>query len=835
MPEAWLAMSTTLVPLRALMARLIAPCLQLATRGRASPPFASGRWPTLLACFLTFSVCSRAFGAVQGFDESFDGNGSYATESGSLSGLDNPGWRLDTNEGIGVLDGTGYSFAVGVYPADSDWLWRTVPGIDSFREVVRVSGLDLGVYSQGGIGEGGPRSQVALRHYFPGGGFQSSLAVYFSDPPGGAENNAVYWGGAEFSRIVPRFEDFELGLEYDYLRKTVTYWLDSAETGRLFAAPIDVRVGSNPGFTETGLYLSKTMDGKLNGRIDNWSVEPLPRIRADINDDGMLNTADVDLLSLIIRRNGADAVADLSIDGKVDQTDLGLWIHDHRKSYFGDANLDGQFTSQDLTLVFQAGQYEDTIEDNSTWATGDWNADAEFTSSDLVLAFQDGGYEKRPRPASSVPEPNAFVLLAILLATSSRVHAFRALRGPRPSSAPIAIHRGQFQRTPVLVAGFFMLLSCRMALGAVEGFDESFDGTGPYATTSQNLSGLDNPNWKFTTDVEPGQLDGEGYLFEHSSFPNNGSGWMRNLVRNGSYRQSVKLSDLEMGWSDPAPFLEPGWTSGIRLDGAGFGSSLTLIYDPLRPEGERVLDWGFSTFTGGATHDLVPLSSDLEVGLEVDFEHLVAWAWVDSPATGRIVRGPLPFTSIDNPAFINIRFGAAAIGPSYISGRLDNWSLEPLPDIRADINDDGVLNTADVDLLSLIIRRNGADAVADLSIDGTVDQTDLGLWIHDHRKSYFGDANLDGQFSSQDLTLVFQAGEYEDTIEDNSTWATGDWNADGEFSSSDLVVAFQDGGYEKGPRPAEGVPEPGGMLRAFGGLVSLCSRRFARAVSRQRH
>ncbi len=136
-----------------------------------------------------------------------------------------------------------------------------------------------------------------------------------------------------------------------------------------------------------------------------------------------------------------------------------------------------------------------------------------------------------------------------------------------------------------------------------------------------------------------------------------------------------------------------------------------------------------------------------------------------------------------------------------------------MPDIRADINDDGVLNAADADLLSLIIRRNGADAVADLSIDGKVDQTDLGLWIHEHRKSYFGDANLDGQFNSQDLTLVFQAGEYEDFVEANTGWADGDWNADGEFSSSDLVVAFQDGGYEQGPRQdvTISVPEPSGV------------------------
>ena len=51
---------------------------------------------------------------------------------------------------------------------------------------------------------------------------------------------------------------------------------------------------------------------------------------------------------------------------------------------------------------------------------------------------------------------------------------------------------------------------------------------------------------------------------------------------------------------------------------------------------------------------------------------------------------------------------------------------------------------------------------------------------------------------SSDLVRVFQAGEYEDQIEGNSSFGTGDWNGDGEFDSSDLVMAFQAGHYEAG-------------------------------------
>jgi hypothetical protein len=83
---------------------------------------------------------------------------------------------------------------------------------------------------------------------------------------------------------------------------------------------------------------------------------------------------------------------DLDRDGQVDRADLRQLVEVLMGTSFGDANLDGTFNSRDLVLVFQAGQYEDSIAGNSTWITGDWNCDGEFNSSDLVLAFQSGVY-----------------------------------------------------------------------------------------------------------------------------------------------------------------------------------------------------------------------------------------------------------------------------------------------------------------------------------------------------------------------------------------------------------------------------------------------------------
>ena len=64
-----------------------------------------------------------------------------------------------------------------------------------------------------------------------------------------------------------------------------------------------------------------------------------------------------------------------------------------------------------------------------------------------------------------------------------------------------------------------------------------------------------------------------------------------------------------------------------------------------------------------------------------------------------------------------------------------------------------------------------------------------------------GDSNLDGRFDSSDLIALFQAGEFEDDISNNSVWEDGDWNGDGEFDSSDLVLAFQTGNYIFAARP----------------------------------
>ncbi len=112
---------------------------------------------------------------------------------------------------------------------------------------------------------------------------------------------------------------------------------------------------------------------------------------------------------------------------------------------------------------------------------------------------------------------------------------------------------------------------------------------------------------------------------------------------------------------------------------------------------------------------------------------------------------------------------------------------ETVRTITVPIMNDGLIETNEWLLLELLTPEN---AVLASDVDHLLEIEDPMQLV--------GDANGDGMFDSADLIAVFQAGEYEDAIADNSTFAEGDWNGDGEFDSSDLVMAFQAGTYQSG-------------------------------------
>ena len=103
-----------------------------------------------------------------------------------------------------------------------------------------------------------------------------------------------------------------------------------------------------------------------------------------------------------------------------------------------------------------------------------------------------------------------------------------------------------------------------------------------------------------------------------------------------------------------------------------------------------------------------------------------------------------------------------------------------------------------------------------------MDASDRSYFVSELLNTYLGDANLDSEFNSTDMVVVFQAGKYESG--ESATWSEGDWTGDGRFGSGDLVAAFQNGGYEQGPRAAV-VPEPTSAILLACGLAIVANRR----------
>ena len=94
--------------------------------------------------------------------------------------------------------------------------------------------------------------------------------------------------------------------------------------------------------------------------------------------------------------------ADLDSDGDLDViAAAGSKVAWYENRLVGDANDEGAFNSSDMVQVFQAGEYEDGFDGNSTFDKGDWDGDGDFTTSDMVMAFQSGLYEVKSQPIAS--------------------------------------------------------------------------------------------------------------------------------------------------------------------------------------------------------------------------------------------------------------------------------------------------------------------------------------------------------------------------------------------------------------------------------------------------
>ncbi len=235
----------------------------------------------------------------------------------------------------------------------------------------------------------------------------------------------------------------------------------------------------------------------------------------------------------------------------------------------------------------------------------------------------------------------------------------------------------------------------------------------------------------------------------------------------------------------------------------------------------------------GQWNDVTVLATEVEGGMNVSVAIEDADGQTFLPFTDLFVEG----ASFPNGA--RAAFGGRT-GGSVSSQRIDDVfiSWTDTAGLEGDYNEDGEWNEPDLDLQASE-GIAGGDLKYDLNGDGIVDfDGDRVEWLHELKKVYVGDADLNGYFDSSDFVTVFTAGKYE--TQELAAWAEGDWDGNGQFDSSDFVVAFVDGGYEGGlypgnPGQVNAVPEPSGLVLILLGLAGLVARTRRRRGSSVSH
>ncbi len=216
--------------------------------------------------------------------------------------------------------------------------------------------------------------------------------------------------------------------------------------------------------------------------------------------------------------------------------------------------------------------------------------------------------------------------------------------------------------------------------------------------------------------------------------------------------------------------------------------------------------------------------------LEVDVPQMFAEFFADPGGIntfGQSAMDTKTLEVVDNPdAYLDwdgVHLTAAfnRVIADYVLREMDNSLLR-----QGDFDGDQLLTAVDIDALAHEMKSTKPSLLFDLNRDNTVDLADHRSWIHDLKRTWLGDANLDGEFNSSDLTAVFQSAKYE--LDVDAGWAQGDWTGDLRFGTDDLTAAFQESGYEVGPRgEGHAVPEPASFVLALAGLIAM-------AIGRQR-
>lgn len=139
----------------------------------------------------------------------------------------------------------------------------------------------------------------------------------------------------------------------------------------------------------------------------------------DLNQDGHVNTDDLDLLVAEIAAGTNNSTFDLTGEGLVDQDDRDEWLFQggvaklpSASAYLpGDANLDGVVDGQDF-IAWNSAKFTST----AAWSQGDFNADGVTDGQDFII-WNQHKFSSSLLRSTLVPEPMSAFLTLILTLT----------------------------------------------------------------------------------------------------------------------------------------------------------------------------------------------------------------------------------------------------------------------------------------------------------------------------------------------------------------------------------------------------------------------------------
>ena len=167
-------------------------------------------------------------------------------------------------------------------------------------------------------------------------------------------------------------------------------------------------------------------------------------------------------------------------------------------------------------------------------------------------------------------------------------------------------------------------------------------------------------------------------------------------------------------------------------------------------------------------------------------------------------------------------------GKIIINDRFFGLFVVELDFVEVDLDGNGDLDCADIDLLTAAIATGSTDLQFDLNSDGVVSGADRDAWLFEAGAQLMesadgflpGDANFDGVVDGVDF-VVWNTNKFQSS----SSWCDGDFNSDGSVNGADFIIW----NTHKFADAAAAVPEPSSVAWLIGSILALGIRRRGQA------